>query len=542
MPVPDLVVLNGRVVTMDPCQPSVQAVAVAAGRVLALGSDADLRGLVGPQTSVIDAGGRLVLPGFQDTHIHLQDSGQDYSQNADLSGARTVDELIETLASFAATHGRSWVNGTGWYSGIFGEHNLTASVLDRAVPDRPCLIVASDGHNACLNTAGLKAVGFDRSTPDPHNGHIVRDAAGNPAGLLYETAVSLAEGRMPAPDDQAFSDGVVWAMRLANRHGITGVIDAKVMERHVRVYQALARGQEMTLRVASTALVVPEDATAIALERLSDFRAESRQGMFRVHSAKFFLDGVIENRTAAMIEPYSDAEGGNAPVMFEQAQINEMFTAFDAARFQIHVHAIGDMATRAALDGMETAFVANGAWPGLHQIAHVQFIDPADIPRFRSLGVMANVQPLWARHEPSVDRMAIPVVGPERTKWMYAFRSLLDAGAGLALSSDWGVSTLNPFEIIETAVTRQPPRHEGHGPVFLPEQRISRAEAVAGYTTNAAAAAWRSAETGSLSPGKCADLIVLDRDIFNCDPYDIGDTQVLLTLVGGRVVHRDAAI
>ncbi len=182
-----------------------------------------------------------------------------------------------------------------------------------------------------------------------------------------------------------------------------------------------------------------------------------------MHSAKFFLDGVIENRTAAMIAPYSDAAGGNAPLMFEPRQIAEMFAAFDAARFQIHVHAIGDMATRAALDGMEAAQGRNGAWPGLHQIAHIQFIDPADIARFHALGVMANVQPLWARHEVSVDDLSVPVVGPERAKWIYAFRSLRDAGARMALSSDWGVSTLNPFEIIETAVTRQPPRRERHG-------------------------------------------------------------------------------
>ena len=224
--------------------------------------------------------------------------------------------------------------------------------------------------------------------------------------------------------------------------------------------------------------------------------------------------------------------------MFAPTQINEMFAAFDAARFQIHVHAIGDLATRAALDGMEGALRANGAWPGLHQIAHIQFIDPADIRRFRQLGVMANVQPLWARHEVSVDDMAIPVVGPDRAKWIYAFRSLIDAGAQMALSSDWGVSTLNPFEIIETAVTRQPPRKAGKAPVFLPEQRITRAEAVAGYTVNAAAAAWRSADTGSLGVGKYADLIVLDRDIFACNAYDIGDTQVVLTLLAGRTVHR----
>lgn len=534
----EAIVINARIVTMDPLQPAAQALAISGGRVAALGSDGDIRALATRQTRVIDAGGRLVLPGFQDTHIHLQDSGQDYSQNADLSQCRSVEALVGTLADFARSHERPWVHGTGWYSGIFGAHNLTRQVLDRAVPDRPCMIVASDGHNACMNSPGLRAAGIEDDTPDPPNGHIVRDDGGAAAGLLYEDAIAWVEGRLPPPSDAAFADGVRWAAALANRHGITGVIDARVEERHVRVYRGLAARDALTLRVASTALVRASDTTAQAVERLSDFRAQSRQGLFRVHSAKFFLDGVIENRTAAMIAPYSDAAGGNAPLMFEPRQIAEMFAAFDAARFQIHVHAIGDMATRAALDGMEAAQGRNGAWPGLHQIAHIQFIDPADIARFHALGVMANVQPLWARHEVSVDDLSVPVVGPERAKWIYAFRSLRDAGARMALSSDWGVSTLNPFEIIETAVTRQPPRRESTVPPFLPEQRLTRAEAVAGYTTQAAAAAWRQDDTGSLAPGKAADLIVLDRDVFACDAHDIGDTQVLLTLLAGREVHR----
>ncbi len=532
----DLIVINAHIVTMDPLTPMAQALAVVGGRVAALGCDADIRALAGPGTRVIDAGGRMVLPGLQDTHIHLQDSGQDYSQNADLTDAATVDDLVAMLAAFAARHDRPWVMGTGWYSGVFGAHNLTRQVLDRAVPDRPCFIVASDGHNACMNSAGLAAVGIDRDTPDPANGQIVRDAVGDAAGLLYELAIPMVEARMPVVGDAAFADGVRWAMALANRHGITGVIDAKVEERRVRVYQALA--DELTVRVAATALVRPADRVAEAVERLCDFRAGSG-GLFRVHSAKFFLDGVIENRTAAMIEPYSDGLGGNAPLMFAPAQVNEMFAAFDAARFQIHVHAIGDLATRAALDGMERARVANGAWPSLHQIAHIQFIDPADIPRFAALGVMANVQPLWARHEVAVDEMALPVVGAARGRWMYAFRSLLDAGAQMALSSDWGVSTLNPFEIMQTAITRQPSRAEGGGPVFLPEQRLTRFEALAGYTTGAAAAAWRSAQTGSLAPGKYADLIVVDRDILTCDVQEIGGTQVLLTLLAGREVYRE---
>ena len=533
----DTIIINARIATMDGAIPQAQALAVRAGRVAALGPDDDIRSLAGRATRVIDAGGRLVLPGFQDTHIHLQDSGQDYSQNADLSAARTPDDLVAALSAFATTHSRQWVNGTGWYSGIFHSGNLDRHLLDRAVPDRPCLIVASDGHNACMNTLGCEAVGLTADTPDPQNGHFVHDAKGEPSGMLYENAIMWAESRMPKPSDADFAAGVKWAQALGHRNGITGVIDARVDERHVRVYRALEAAGELTMRVAATALVNAFDTTEGAMARLTALRAGNSGGRFKVHSAKFFLDGVVENRTAAMTAPYSDSAGGNAPVMFTPGQIAEMFTAFDAARFQIHVHAIGDMAVRAALDGCEAARKANGEWPSLHQIAHIQFIDPADIPRFRALGVMANVQPLWARSEPSVTEVAVPMVGNERSRWIYAFRSLLDAGAAMALSSDWGVSTLNPFQIIETAVTRQVPGAEGKAPPFLPEERITRAEAVAGYTVGAAAAAWRTADTGTLGIGKCADLIVLDRDIFSCPAHEIGGTNVIKTMVGGEVVH-----
>jgi hypothetical protein len=331
---------------------------------------------------------------------------------------------------------------------------------------------------------------------------------------------------------------VRFSQALCNRHGITGVIDASVNERHARVYSSLERAGDLTVRVAATAKVISAEKTEDALRRLEDLRRNNNSDMFKIHSAKFFLDGVLENRTGVMLEPYSDAIGGYAQLMFGHNQIKELFTAFDAARFQIHVHVIGDGAVRAALDALEAARDANGPWPSLHQLAHVQCIDPADIPRFRELGVMANIQTLWARHEPSVTDVALPMVGEERGKWMYAFRSLIDAGAPYAISSDWGVSTLNPFPIMETAITRQPPRKNGDHPIFLPEQRLTREECVKGYTIFAAEAAWRARDTGSLSLGKYADLIILDRDIFTCNVYDIGDTEVLLTLLGGKEVHR----
>lgn len=539
---PDLIVVNANILTMDPLTPRVEALAVSAGKVCALGSTDQIRALAGLSTRVVDAGGRLVLPGFQDTHIHLQDSGYQYGMTADLDDARTIAGLQEILATFAAGKpGDGWVKGVGWYTGIFTDHNLDRHVLDAAVPDRPCFILASDGHNACLNSRAMQTIGLVEGTADPLNGHFVLDGAGMPTGMLHESAVEWATDRMPEVTDADYAAGVRYGQALCNRHGITGVLDALVEERHARVYRNLADSGDLTVRICATAKVFPAEATADALARVEALRRANQRDMFRIHSAKFFLDGVLENRTAVMLDDYSDETGGNAPLMFGYEQVKELFAAFDAARFQIHVHAIGDGAVRAALDGLEAAKEANGLWPSLHQIAHIQCIDPADIARFAQLGAVANLQSLWARHEPSVTDVALPMVGEARGNWIYAFRSLIDAGAMHTLSSDWGVSTLNPFQIMETALTRQPPRRNGDHPVFLPQERLTREQCIKGYTTNAAASAWRAETTGTLSLGKFADLIVLDRDILTCDVYDIGDTQVLLTLLGGREVHRSAS-
>ncbi|MEZ5776315.1 MAG: amidohydrolase [Hyphomicrobiaceae bacterium] len=536
---PELVVVNGDIRTMDGLFPRVEALAVTDGRVSALGTSDDIRALAGKATRILDCGGRMVLPGFQDTHIHLQDSGTGRASSVELDHIRSVDELIATIAAFAkANPDRPWVLGEGWYSGIFGEHNLDRHVLDKAVPDRPCLIVASDGHNGAINSKAIAAIGLTRDTPDPMNGHFVKDGRGEPSGLLYETTIRWVEDRMPPRTDADYMAGVRYGQALCNRHGITGVLDALVEERHMRVYNRLDRAGELTVRVAATGLVKPEESVDQALQNLERLRRDFATPMVRMHSAKFFLDGVLENRTGAMIAPYSDEKGGNAPLMFGENHLRELFIAVDRARFQIHVHVIGDKATQAAFDCLEAAYDTNGGWPSLHQLAHVQCIDPADIPRFRKLGVVANVQPLWARHEPSVTDVALPMVGEARGRWMYAFRSMIDAGAPYTLSSDWGVSTLNPFPIMQTAVTRQPERKGRDHPVFLPEERITIEEAVRGYTTYAAAAAWRAEDTGSLARGKFADLMVIDRDIFTVDPHDIAATEVQVTLLGGREVYR----
>ena len=531
---PDTLLINATCVTMNPAQPVTDAVLIRGGRIAALGSAARDAGAA----TLIDAQGRLVLPGFQDAHIHLLNGGTDLVETAQLYDATTLSELQSALGQHAAHWQGEMVWGAGWQCGFFGDHNLTHDVIDAVVRDRPCLIYDGNFHNACLNSRAIDLIGITADTPDPLNGRIVRDPTGRPTGMLHEEAINWATDFLPRTTEETLAAGLRAGQAHANRHGITGVVDPCIQSHHARIYGAAAASGDLTLRVAGACLVRANDTAETALKRLTALRAAHASQDFHLNAAKFFMDGGLENRTAAMLAPYADAAGGNAPLMFTPHQIDSLFTALDAARFQIHVHCIGDAATRATLDGLQAARRANGPWPALHQIALVEVVDPADIPRFAALGVMANMQPLWAANDPVIPEPTWAMIGPARLPFTYPFRSLIDAGAPFCLNSDWAVTTLNPFEIIGTAVTREPKRARGRADPFFPHQRLTVDEAVQGYTTHAAAAAWRGHHTGQIRPGYSGDLIMLDRNILTCDPYSIAETQVLLTLFKGRIVHQ----
>src|SRR5262245_30735143 len=286
---PDLVLINGNIRTMDPLKPVVAALASRSGRIVALGSTAEIKALAGTATRVIDAGGRLVLPGFQDTHIHLQDSGKRHALDVDLAGARTIAELQQMLARFAQSKPeRDWVKGHGWYSGIFFEHNLTREVIDHVVPDRPVLLFSSDYHSAAINSKACELIGLDKTVADPENGRFARDKGGRPTGMLHELAIEWARERMPKTSDADWEEGVRCGQALANRNGFTGVLDASVTERYLRVYRAVEQGTGLTVRVASTALVKPSDTVDGALSRVEALRRDFASPMLKVHSAKFF--------------------------------------------------------------------------------------------------------------------------------------------------------------------------------------------------------------------------------------------------------------
>ena len=538
----DILLTRADIRSMDPARPRAEALLITGGCIVALGSESEMAALAPKDAQVIDAGGRLVLPGFQDAHIHLLSGGADLVTSAQLYDVISLPALRARLATHAGRNpDLPVVIGVGWQPGIFGDSNLTAATIDDATGLRPAVIYDSSFHNACLNSAALAMAGITADTPDPPNGHIVRLPSGKPTGMLHEEAIPWAVARLPETGDDQLLKGLVAGQQLANEHGITGILDPKITEVEARIYGRAAAEGWLTLRVAGAALVTEADTPATATARLAALRDAHPGPDFHIHSAKFFMDGVFENRTAALLAPYADADGGNAGTMFDEAQTRALFAALDAARFQIHTHVIGDAALARTLDGLEHARARNGAWPALHQLAHLQLVAPKDMGRLADLGAMANIQPLWARRDPVIPDIALDMIGAARLDGTYPFRSLLDRGTEFCLSSDWPVSTLNPFEIIETAVTRQARRSDGPKPPFLPHESVGVAECVHGYTRGGAAAAWRQHFTGRLSPGFSADLVVLDQNIFACDPARISETRVLLTLFKGNVVHSNPA-
>jgi predicted amidohydrolase YtcJ len=532
---------NAAIRTMDLSRPRAEALLIDQGIIAAIGTLADCEAAVRPGCRRINAVGRLVLPAFQDAHIHLLHGGLGLATAAQLYHTRSITELQGELRAHANRYPTlALVAGSGWQPGVFGDHNLTATVIDAAVSDRPAILYDTSFHNACLNSRAMALAGLTRGVPDPVNGHFVLDANGNPTGMLHEDAIAWAVKRLPEADDATWRLGLLAGQAHANAHGITGVIDPRVEELESRIYGKAAAQDEMTLRVSGAALIKEHDTPQEAVARLTALRAAHAGPDYWVQSAKFFMDGVFENRTAALIAPYADEIGGNCPTMFTREQTKALFVALDAARFQIHTHVIGDAAARVTLDGLEAAMAANGRWPALHQLAHLQLTDPADIPRIARLGAMANIQPLWARHDRGIPDPAKPMVGLQRLDNIYAFRRMLRAGASWCLSSDWPVSTLNPFEIMETAITRQAPLAEDPLDPFLPGEALTIEECVLGYTAHAADACWRGDVTGRLRPGFSGDVIILNRDIFACPPQEISTTQVLLTLFKGHEVYRHA--
>jgi predicted amidohydrolase YtcJ len=539
----DLLIVGAPVYTADPARPWADAVAVRAGRVAAAGPERDLAGLRGPSTRVLRLDGGLVVPGFQDAHVHTAAGGLELAR-CDLHGVEP-EAYAATVARYAAGHpGDPWVLGGGWAMDAFGTGGPHRSALDAVVGDRPVLLESTDGHSAWVNGRALALAGITRATPDPPRGRIERDAAGEPTGALHEAAMALVGDLAPEPGQAAWEAAIERGQAHLHRLGVTAWQDAAVEPAMLAAYRAVAERGRLTGR-AVAALRWEVEAGEAQVADLVERRRTGSVGRLRASAVKLFSDGVFENRTAAMLEPYLDADGrptGNLGIgMLAADELARVVTALDAEGFDVHVHAIGDRAVRDTLDAFQAAAAANGRRDARHQIAHLQFVHPDDRSRFRRLGVVANAQPFWSCLDGYMRELTWPFLHPERAGWQYPWASLRRAGAVLAFGSDWTVSTANPLEEIEVAVRRVAPG-DPDGEVFLPDERVDLPAALDAFTSGSAYALRLEAETGSVTPGKLADLAVLDRDPFDPAAGPIAAARVLATLVEGQPVHADPSL
>jgi predicted amidohydrolase YtcJ len=549
----DLALVGGKIRT--PAHPSgfVQALAARGGVIAALGSDEEITALAAPGTRMIDLRGRLALPAFGDAHIHPVGGGLE-SLRCNLTGLRTRHDHLAAVAAYSeGLPPDAWVLGGGWAMEAFPGGTPTAADLDTVTGGRPAFLPNRDHHSAWVNTAALDRAGVDAATPDPLDGRIERDAAGNATGALHDGAMRLVAAHVPAATAAELTDGLLAAQAYLHSLGITSFQDACVgsagelgIPDAFSTYRRAADDGLLTCRVVG-AMWWNRSRGMSQIEDLLARREQASEGQFRATSVKLMLDGVCETFTAAMSAPYLDSHGhptsNSGRLFIEPDELREATARLAAEGFQLHFHALGDLAVTTALDVLEALPAAHRG--GRHHLAHLQFIRPQDMGRFRTAGAVANFQPLWACSEPQMEELTLPFVGPERAAWQYQIGSLAATGTRIAFGSDWPVSSPDPLQEIHVAVNRvmserlgRPGTPECERP-FLPDQAVTLDAAVAAFTSGVAYVNHAEDQAGRLLPGLRADIAVLDQDLYVIPPGDIGATSVETTVAGGKVVFGD---
>jgi predicted amidohydrolase YtcJ len=531
----DLVILHGHVWTVDPAHPRAEAVAIMDGKIAAVGSDAEIAKYLGPKTRTIDALGHSVLPGFNDAHVHFTTGGHEIS-GVQLRDARTPEEFARRIGEHAKKLPKGeWMTGGTWDHELWGGKNPTHEWVDAVTPDTPVFVSRYDGHMALANALALKLAGVTRDTPDVPGGTIVRDTHGEPTGLLKDAAMDLVYRAIPPESEAQLLHDVHAGMDEARRNGVTSIQDISSTE-DVRAYQILEKRGELTLRIYCITPLPQWQGPATA-----GIRAGFGDEWVHTGALKGFADGSLGSTTALFEQHYTDApETSGIPnaMMLPEGNMLKMALGADKAGLQLAVHAIGDKANRIMLDTYAEVLQQNGPRPDRRwRIEHAQHLRPEDFERFAQLGVIASVQPYHAIDD---GRWAEKRIGHERCKTTYAFRTLLDNGVKLAFGSDWTVAPLSPLLGIYAAVTRATLDGKNPGGWF-PEQKITLPEAIEAFTMGSAYAEFREKQKGSLTPGKWADVVVLDSDLFALAPEKIKDAHVTTTIVGGKIVDESNA-
>jgi len=550
----DMILLNGKIFVGDSAATTVQAIAVRGGHIVVAGRNDQVQRVAGEGTRVIDLHGQFVTPGFNDAHVHLAAGGGSLL-NVDLQGVTSTAEVERRVRAAAATATPGeWILGRGWDQTRLPASELgaggwpTKAVLDRASPNNPVVLSRVDGHTSWVNTAALRLAGIDPATRSPAGGEIVRDAAGEATGILKEDpARNLVTSKVPPPSPAQIRRQIVAAMELAARTGVTSVQsdvspvsagsaadDSPALPDAFRVYQELHRADSLTVRVYTW---FPLDRQVIDSFRRLGVRAGYGDEWLRMGMVKGYTDGTLGSRTAYMLEPFSDDVHTHGLAQYSQARLDSLVAEADAAGLQVILHAIGDAANRQALDAFERAERINPPHERRHRIEHAQVLAPQDIPRFRQLGVIASMQPT---HATSDMRWAEQRIGHQRAQQgAYVWRSLLNAGATVIFGTDFPVEPIRPVEGIYSAVTRQSREEPGVPPGgWMPEQKLTRAEAIRLYTAAPAYGEWQERVKGTLRPGMLADFVVWSADLLTIPEREILTAEPLMTVVGGRTVYQ----
>ena len=531
----DLILTAAHIYTVDPVRPTVGAVAVRDGRIVFAGSEREALTLKGPRTQLLDLGRATVIPGIVDAHLHLLGLGQSLRE-VDLTGAATYDDVVGRVAARARTvPAGTWIRGRGWDQNRWPDRSFpTEGPLSRAVPDDPVVLERVDGHALLLNARALQRTGITAATPDPPGGRIVRNADGSPTGVLVDNAMDLADRAVPAPSTAEVREAVLAAIDHVHRWGLTGVHDPGVSQRTIAVYEDLARTGRFDLR---DYVMVMGDAADLAPALARGPQDALYDGRLWLRAIKLWADGALGSRGAALLEPYSDDPGNRGLLVTDSNEIRRVAIAALRHGFQLCVHAIGDRGNRLVLDAFQAALDTVPVADHRFRVEHAQIISPPDIPRFAELGVIPSMQP---SHQTSDMKWAMDRLGWTRIQGAYAWRSLLETGVIIPYGTDAPVEAVDPMIGFHAAITRQDADGWPAGGWF-PAQRMTRQEALESMTLWPAHAAFMDSVAGSLTPGKYADFTVLDGDILTEAPADVLTTQVVMTILGGRIVYRRSA-
>ncbi|MBP9089520.1 amidohydrolase [bacterium] len=553
----DLIIKNAKIYT-SANPPWQSALAIGNGRIVQIGSDEETLKLAGPKTKIFDADSKLIMPGFHDSHVHLAEGGAELLQ-CRLNTAKSRADVLTLLQKWRAEkhpekHSGKWLLAAGLPLPAVMKEPLDCHILDQVSANQPILVYAEDGHSAWLNSKAMQIAKITSSSKTTCGGIIELDTKGQPTGCLREGALALAQKVLPVLSLKERSAALAKAIALANSFGITSAQEAHANPEVITAYYDLAKRKQLNLKVV--AALHTGTMTPLAYKQIEAAANKySKYNRLSAHSAKIFADGVIESHTAALLEPYSDrlalkqdSPQANQPkkqaLNFAPSELTAMVKELASRGFQIHIHAIGDGAVRAALDAFE-ALPRNGDLR--HQIAHLQLVAPEDLKRFAALNVTANCQAAWAYQDTYIKDLTAPLLGQERMARVYPFNSLKQAGARLAAGSDWTVSTLNPLEAMQTAVTRQAPKQPTENtadlePPLNPKEALSLSDIAKAYTTGGAYVNHSEQQTGSLEVGKCADLVMLDKNIFDLPKNEIASAKVLLTLIDGKAVYQESKL